>query len=89
MNKAQEFIRDKVKNWNEKRFGSGGELIVHYDEIEKWLEEYAEQKVKNLVQPDVSGSLPDDQILIGTFKYDFEKGTETYIPNPNLKGNDR
>ena len=53
MNKAQDFIKDKVKNWKEKRFGSGGELIVHYDEVEKWLEEYAEQKVKNLAQPDV------------------------------------
>lgn len=58
MNQAQEFIKDKVKNWKEKRFGSGGELIVHYDEVEKWLEEYAEQKVKNLAQPDVSGQLP-------------------------------
>lgn len=41
--KTQEFIKNKVKNWKDKRFGSGGELIVNYDELEQWLEEYAEQ----------------------------------------------
>ena len=42
-----EFIQNKVKKWHEKRFSSNGALIVHYDELEKWLDEYAGLAILN------------------------------------------
>jgi|SRR3990167_995729 len=46
--KTKDFINKKIKGWHEKRFGSSGEILIFYDEIEEWLEEYASQHSVNL-----------------------------------------